>query len=246
MLGDLNGDGAVDIVGFSSNGTWVALGDGEGGFSNATLATDQFGYGDAAGGWATNDRFPRILADINGDGTDDIVGFSSGGVVVAYGGTSDWVRIGPALDYSGEPGFGTAQTGADLLFDVASNQARFGELRDNEVHLPSDRVLHPVVFDEGSRELLIGPDQPVFRFENSSRWGRASVMESEVELVGLQVFDAPDTHVVEPGFEYGAASAALRALQAEENLLGDALHQPPVVSPIAPELEPLIDNIALF
>ena len=44
----------------------------------------------------------------------------------------------------------------------------------------------------------------------------------------------------------GAASAALRALQAEENLLGDALHQPPVVSPIAPELEPLIDNIALF
>lgn len=246
MLGDLNGDGAVDIVGFSSNGTWVALGDGEGGFSNATLATDQFGYGDAAGGWATNDRFPRILADINGDGTDDIVGFSSGGVVVAYGGTSDWVRIGPALDYSGEPGFGTAQTGADLLFDVASNQALFGELRDNEVHLPSDRVLHPVVFDEGSRELLIGPDQPVFRFENSSRWGRASVMESEVELVGLQVFDAPDTHVVEPGFEYGAASAALRALQAEENLLGDALHQPPVVSPIAPELEPLIDNIALF
>ena len=71
-------------------------------------------------------------------------------------------------------------------------------------------------------------------------------MESEVELAGLQVFDAPDTHVVEPGFEYGAASAALRALQAEENLFGDALHQPPVVSPIAPELEPLIDNIALF
>lgn len=246
MLGDLNGDGAVDIVGFSSNGTWVALGDGEGGFANATLATDQFGYGDAAGGWATNDRFPRILADINGDGTDDIVGFSSGGVVVAYGGTSDWVRIGPALDYSGEPGFGTAQTGADLLFDVASNRALSGELRDNEVHLPSDRVLNPVVFDEGSRELLIGPDQPVFRFENSSRWGRASVMESEVELAGLQVFDAPDTHVVEPGFGYGAASAALRALQAEENLLGDALQQSPVVSPIAPGLEPLIDNIALF
>ena len=44
----------------------------------------------------------------------------------------------------------------------------------------------------------------------------------------------------------GTPAVAFRPARSASRLFGDALHQPPVVSPIAPELEPLIDNIALF
>lgn len=36
-----------------------------------------------AGGWSLQDRFPRMDADVNGDGLADIVGFGFGGVFVA-------------------------------------------------------------------------------------------------------------------------------------------------------------------
>ena len=35
-----------------------------------------------ANGWTSNDLYPRQLADVNGDGMADIVGFGSGGVSV--------------------------------------------------------------------------------------------------------------------------------------------------------------------
>ncbi|MGQ1837995.1 FG-GAP repeat domain-containing protein [Kocuria turfanensis] len=41
------------------------------------------------------DRHPRDLADLNGDGILDVVGFGSAGVHVAYG--DDNVSVGPAL-----------------------------------------------------------------------------------------------------------------------------------------------------
>jgi VCBS repeat protein len=36
-----------------------------------------------AGGWSSDDVFPRTLADVNGDGTADVVGFGAWGVNVA-------------------------------------------------------------------------------------------------------------------------------------------------------------------
>src|SRR5262249_18355293 len=37
-------------------------------------------FGTNAGGWSSNDTYPRTLADVNGGGMADIVGFSSAGV----------------------------------------------------------------------------------------------------------------------------------------------------------------------
>ncbi|MFC7694029.1 FG-GAP-like repeat-containing protein [Paeniroseomonas aquatica] len=82
-LADVNGDGRADIVGFGNAGVYVALADGSGGFGPMALRQNNFGAGDSAGGWSSNDRFPRELADVNGDGRADIVGFGNAGVYVA-------------------------------------------------------------------------------------------------------------------------------------------------------------------
>src|SRR5262249_49458005 len=51
------------------------------GFNAFTFELAQFGT--AAGGWASDDQYPRELADVNGDGMDDIVGFGQAGVYVS-------------------------------------------------------------------------------------------------------------------------------------------------------------------
>ena len=80
-LADVNGDGMADIVGFGAGGVSVSLATGNGHFA---APTDQIGnFGVAAGGWSNQDQYPRLLADVNGDGMADIVGFSAGGVNVS-------------------------------------------------------------------------------------------------------------------------------------------------------------------
>ena len=81
LLADVNDDGMADIVGFSSTGVNVSLAIGGGGFAAPTFEGAQFGTN--AGGWASQNGFPRALADVTGDGRVDIVGFSSTGVVIA-------------------------------------------------------------------------------------------------------------------------------------------------------------------
>ena len=47
-------------------------------------------FGSSAGGWTSVDRYPRELADVNGDGRADIVGFGESGVHVAL---ANWLLI---------------------------------------------------------------------------------------------------------------------------------------------------------
>jgi hypothetical protein len=72
-----------DIVGFGTDGVWVALGNGDGTFSEPQPepVLHDFGY---AQGWRI-DRHPRMLADIRGIGINDVVGFHDDGVSVALG-----------------------------------------------------------------------------------------------------------------------------------------------------------------
>ena len=82
-VADVNGDGYADLVGFGSSSTFVALGDGTGSFG--PLRQGQHGF-DREGGWRV-ETHERILADVNGDGRADIVGFGSSEVYVALGKT---------------------------------------------------------------------------------------------------------------------------------------------------------------
>ncbi len=70
----------ADVAGFGDGGVWVALNQGNGTFGAPQKVVTDFGY--TAGNWR-EDRHPRALADLTGDGRADIVGFGDGGVWVA-------------------------------------------------------------------------------------------------------------------------------------------------------------------
>ena len=82
LLADLTGNGHADIIGFGDEGVWTALGKGDGTFAVPRLVLADFSY--CGGGWQV-DRYPRLLADLTGNGHADIIGFGEAGVLTALG-----------------------------------------------------------------------------------------------------------------------------------------------------------------
>ncbi|SMH28420.1 beta strand repeat-containing protein [Azospirillum agricola] len=80
-VADVNGDGRADLIGFGNNAVYVAYGQADGTFANNHIAiTNNFGVGN---GWTNQDVFPRTVADVNGDGRADIIGFAYSSIQVA-------------------------------------------------------------------------------------------------------------------------------------------------------------------
>jgi hypothetical protein len=85
VLEDVNGDGRDDVVGFGYGGAFTALGRADATFAAPILAATNFGTGPSAGGWASQDQYPRVLGDVNGDNRADLVGFGYADTITALG-----------------------------------------------------------------------------------------------------------------------------------------------------------------
>lgn len=78
MGADVNGDGRTDIVGFANAGVYVSVSNGTT-FAAPRRFVTGYGY---SSGWRTS-YHERTMADVNGDGRADVVGFAHHGVVVS-------------------------------------------------------------------------------------------------------------------------------------------------------------------
>jgi FG-GAP-like repeat len=78
LVGDIDGDGKEDLVGFGDAGVYTALSNGSGFGPARFVVPDQ---------WSST-KHARYVRDINGDGFADIVGFGDDGIHRALGGPS--------------------------------------------------------------------------------------------------------------------------------------------------------------
>ena len=100
-VADVNGDGKDDVVGFGETNTFVGLSDGS---SFGAPATWIHQFTPSAGGWSSFNKYPRMMADVNGDGKADIVAFGLDHVYVAlstgssFSGSTVWHNL---FNYNG-------------------------------------------------------------------------------------------------------------------------------------------------
>jgi Subtilase family/Peptidase inhibitor I9/FG-GAP-like repeat len=89
-VADVNGDKKADIIGFGNAGVFVALSTGSR-FASKSLWIADFTFNTT--GWRES-KHVREVADVNGDGRADIVGFGDNGVQVALSTGSSFVNSG--------------------------------------------------------------------------------------------------------------------------------------------------------
>lgn len=83
-VADVNGDGRADIVAFGEKFVFVALGQTDGTFKQHQSTIKSFAYHPDSGNWNV-EKHTRKVADVNGDGKVDIIGFHQNNVYVALG-----------------------------------------------------------------------------------------------------------------------------------------------------------------
>lgn len=123
FLADLSGEGVLDVVGFGDAGVYVARGWGDGSFMlpPPTPNIPDLGYNQ---GWRV-DKHPRLIADVTGDGKDDIVGFGDAGIFVAVSqgaGNFNYTPIPVLQDFCIDAGGWQVDRNPRFLARVAAGQ----------------------------------------------------------------------------------------------------------------------------
>ncbi|XZG71319.1 FG-GAP-like repeat-containing protein [Chitinibacteraceae bacterium HSL-7] len=114
QLADVDGDGKQDLVGFGADGVYVALSTGSG-FGGATKWIAGYAVDTS---WSTQDKFPRMLADINGDGKADLIGFAANSTVMALSTGSKFSGAIRVYDFNYDSGWTSQNTLPRTVGDV--------------------------------------------------------------------------------------------------------------------------------
>ncbi|WP_179047153.1 FG-GAP-like repeat-containing protein [Nostoc sp. TCL26-01] len=155
QLADVNGDGRADIVGFGQNGVYAALGQANGTFGGAVYVHNDFNV--IGGGWSSFDRYPRQVADVNGDGRADIIGFGNNNVYVALSGDGNDTLNGGEGNDSLDGG-----TGNDTLIGGGGYDTAFYSQSYTSYNTYFTREGYLQVAGSDGTDLLIGIEQVNF------------------------------------------------------------------------------------
>jgi Ca2+-binding RTX toxin-like protein len=188
LVQDIDRDGRADIIGFGEAATYVALGQADGTFATAYVATGQF---TTNGGWA-NDTFERQIADVNGDGLADIVGFGENGTEVSLGDNrhnyqvvDDSIRGTSLTDWiDGDVGSYELHglEGDDFLFGKHGNDALFGGAGND--FIAGGAHNDTLISGAGNDILIGGSDSDVFHF--TAETGHNSILDFQNSVDSLE------------------------------------------------------------
>ena len=143
-MGDVNGDGLDDIVGFGEKGVFVSFSKGIN-FTKPKLLINNFAI--QAGQWSVS-RDTRVVADVNGDGKADIVGFGVNGVLVSLSKGNSFAEPVLWLRHSYSPANGwnnkdCVRTAADVNGDGKADIVGFGGTGVYVAHSDGQKFLEP-------------------------------------------------------------------------------------------------------
>ncbi|PST26104.1 hypothetical protein C7U60_03455 [Mesorhizobium plurifarium] len=173
-LTDINGDGLSDIVGFSDDGVELALADATS--STFVKSPTTFAYFAPNAGWSA--EAPRYLADVNGDGAADIVGFNDG-VQVALANASGGFDV--PQTWFADIGVKQGWNGDDLLMADVN-----GDGKSDVVAMNQQTRSVNVALSTGTSFSQDGWDQNYANFADSSTWNADNPrMMSDVNGDGL-------------------------------------------------------------
>lgn len=116
-IGDTNGDGKYDVIGFGGSNISVSLSNGSGFGKQASWASNFLTSGGSGGGWSSFDV--RTLADINGDGLADVIGFGNTTTQFAFSNGSTFTNKQVLQNFfSRDQGFSIKNGNPPMLGDV--------------------------------------------------------------------------------------------------------------------------------